>query len=146
MKKILGLSTLALAGVLAFTGCSCGKDDGKAETYTGAYVEGNYGIALSVGVEEGKIVSITVASDETTGTTNATVTDRWDRTKWTSVETEYLNSFVGKTVEEVKAITVTAAGRGFTVEGFDVITGASASSARAILALQDALADYDLFH
>lgn len=27
MKKILGLSTLALAGVLAFTGCSCGKDD-----------------------------------------------------------------------------------------------------------------------
>lgn len=28
MKKILGLSTLALAGVLAFTGCSCGKDEG----------------------------------------------------------------------------------------------------------------------
>ena len=27
MKKILSLSTLALAGVLAFTGCSCKKDD-----------------------------------------------------------------------------------------------------------------------
>ena len=31
MKKILGLSTLALAGVLAFTGCSCGKDGGMTE-------------------------------------------------------------------------------------------------------------------
>jgi rhodanese-related sulfurtransferase len=29
MKKILGLSTLALAGVLAFTGCSCNKDEGN---------------------------------------------------------------------------------------------------------------------
>lgn len=146
MKKILGLSTLALAGVLAFTGCSCGKDEGNAETYTGAYVDTNYGIALSVEVEDGKIVSVKAASEEAVGKTNASVTNNWDRTKWTSAETEFLNGFVGKTVEEVKAITVTPSGWNFSVDGYDVVTGATASSARAILALQDALADYDLFH
>jgi hypothetical protein len=41
MKKILGLSTLALAGVLAFTGCSCKKDEEKTATAY-AYVHGNY--------------------------------------------------------------------------------------------------------
>lgn len=39
MKKILGLSTLALAGVLAFTGCSCGKDGGMTEEEALKYAE-----------------------------------------------------------------------------------------------------------
>lgn len=39
MKKILSLSTLALAGVLAFTGCSCKKDDDGLAALPAARVE-----------------------------------------------------------------------------------------------------------
>lgn len=38
MKKISKLSTLALAGLLATTGCSFGKDEEPANTYLGEYV------------------------------------------------------------------------------------------------------------
>lgn len=45
MKKILGLSTLALAGVLAFTGCSCGKDETKTATSYGLVHKTYLGVA-----------------------------------------------------------------------------------------------------
>ena len=45
MKKILGLSTLALAGVLAFTGCSCGKDETVTATSYGLVHKTYLGVA-----------------------------------------------------------------------------------------------------
>ena len=39
MKKIIGLSTLALAGVLAFTGCSISEEQGKAWAEENGYVK-----------------------------------------------------------------------------------------------------------
>ena len=39
MKKVLGLSTLALAGVLTFTGCAISEEDGKAWAKENGYVD-----------------------------------------------------------------------------------------------------------
>ncbi len=143
MKKILviALAVVMLVSVFALTACG-------TETYTGEChyankydaTKSDYGVKVDVAVSGGVIKSVKLYTDEETGWTRTT--SSWDG--YADAEAayeEYLGRFVGKTVEEVKAIvaTATAESQTVTTEGW-TIAGATQSSARIIVAIQNALA------
>ena len=66
-NKILGLGTLAMAGVLAFTGCSVSDEDGKAWAEENGYVKDTAKWAADNGYVKAEDYNIDVNADLTTG-------------------------------------------------------------------------------
>lgn len=143
MKKILviALAVVMLVSVFALTACG-------TETYTGECHYANkydatrpdYGAKVDVVVSGGFIKSVKLYTDEETGWTRTT--SSWDG--YADAEAgyeEYLGRFVGKTVDEVKAIVATATQDTQSVDNeYYKLAGATQSSARIIVAIQNALA------
>lgn len=153
---VLAASVAATAGMFA----GCGKDNEEPQpqpqpqpqgtTYTGAYAYSNtwgtYGVKVDVTVNDGKITSVKYADAQPDGWTNVTASWDTDGSKAAGVA-DYLKKFEGKTVDEVLAldVAVTATGQpdsdnGDASQGDLIYTGATQTSGRIILAVQDALA------
>lgn len=108
---------------------------------------GTYGQKVDVNVKDGKITKVALVNSDW-----IEVSDSWtDKETWNNGKAAYLTSFEGKTVEEVKGFKVTKvtaenasqynpAGTPTAVTGIDIVTGATQSSGRVLLAVQDALA------
>ena len=139
MKKIL---VLALVVVMVFSVCAltaCG-----IETYTGeCHYESwgtNYGCKVDVAVKDGVIQSVRLYSDEDTGWVRTTPEEQWVGFKTTEeAYANFLKLFKGKTVEEINKIVANPIGVPFVSNDEFNIGGATVSSARIILAVQDAL-------
>ncbi|MBR2974717.1 MAG: FMN-binding protein, partial [Clostridia bacterium] len=120
--------------------------------YVNAYGDGStfYGASVSLTVENGVITAATLAADTETmfnlsanWTVDYTITGEPTEGKkaWMDKGEDFVQSFVGKTVEEVMAITVTCkeTGEPSAITGVEYVTGATQSSGRVILAVQNAL-------
>ena len=157
MKKliVIALAVVMALSVVAFAAC------GGAQTVEGEYSYKNawdktgtqsYGAKVTVTVKGGVITSVEVAADTDTF---FNLSSGWtDKSKWENGEKAMIDSFVGLTVKEVKAIKVTCdtetnseahtvKGQPTKIEGapanLKVVSGATQSSGRLILAVQDAL-------
>ncbi len=140
MKKIL-LVILALVlaiSVVAFAACA------EPQTVTGecSYTSWgtNYGVKVDVTVKSGVITAVKLYTDEESGFVRTT--EGW--TGFDAAEAAYANwindTFVGRSVEEISALSVTVTDKTQTVgEGVAHISGATVSSARIIAAVQNAL-------
>ena len=142
--------------VVALVACA------EPQTVEGEYKYANpwddskfYGVKVSVTVKGGVIMGVEITSENTDNYTN--LSSGWsDKSKWTDGEKDFLGSFEGLTVEEVNKIKVNVKENGEpdTTAGVDTITGAPASlkivetaehtgatqsSGRVILAVQNAL-------
>ena len=109
--------------------------------YESAWVPGAfYGVKVDVTVVGDVIESVVVTSENTDTYTN--LSGNWtDKEIWEEGEAYFLASFAGMTVAEVNALEVACAesGQPNTVTGMEFVTGATQSSGRVILAIQDAL-------
>ncbi len=141
MKKLVVLvAVLALVMSFCLVGCST--------TYTGECKYDSYGhtygVKVDVAVSGGVIKGVKLYSEEETGwvRTSADNADHgWtghDKTE--AAYDDFLKKFVGQKVEDVLAIKATATADGQTVEDANwTISGSTQSSARIIVAVQDAL-------
>ena len=144
MKKVLviALAVIMVISAFALTACT------QPQTVTGecSYESWGttYGVKVDVTVQGNIITSVKLYTDEETcWVRTSAVRGNWTQEKFDAVEGAYesfLDKFVGKTVEEVNAIvaTVTAESQTVTTEGW-AITGGTVSSARIIVAIQNAL-------
>lgn len=105
---------------------------------------------VKVTVTGDKIDKVEIVKSDYTQLSAANDNAGWteeNRKNYTDNEQKLLDSFEGKTIDEVKAYTASiqnvsgATENKVTAEGLSVITGATQSTARIILAVQDALAD-----
>ncbi len=163
MKKnlalVLVLALVMAVAVVAFAACA------EPQTVEGEYKHVNawdeskfYGVKVSVTVKGNVITEVKVTSTDTEDYTNLSAS--WpNKAVWTDGQAAFLKSFEGLTVEEVNAITVAKTDKGqpdtgssnavknpFTnlPEGLKVVqtaegTGATQSTGRVILAVQNAL-------
>lgn len=148
-KKIKFVAAISCAAVSALAFSACGE---KGTVYEGDYHYatnyGTYGAKVQVRVYEGKITNVTsVKSDY------SEASEGWDgRQNYLSNKEKLLRFFEGKTVEEVMSYAVKCSENGaplvysvdenaitpLAIKG-DLITGATQSSGRMILAVQNAL-------
>ena len=124
MKKALLLG--AMLATVCLTSC------GGTRVYYGEYTEnaGSYTYTTKVNVtaEQGLITKVEIAE----GSTHHTDPSYWaDAAKWQAKEAEVLNSFVGKSVKEVKNST--------TNTYYDNVAGATLTSTRIYKAVVAAL-------
>ena len=166
MKKLakvlalMALSAVVCLGVFAFAACG-----GNGETYDGEYKYANawdatksYGVKVHVSVKDGKITKVTYDADAEDGS-YVNVSPTWkenarpgelgaDKTK-AAIDNYLKETFVGKTVTEVLALEVAVTDKGEpSVTNADkeawsayVLTGATQTSGRFVLAIQNALKD-----
>lgn len=147
MKKILVIALTVIMVVSAFALTACAQP----QTVTGECMYTNthgtkYGVKVDVTVQNGIITAVKLYTDEETGwvrTSPAMPEYGWAQEKVDAAEgayAEYLDKFVGMTVEQANAIvaTATAEGQSVETEGW-AIAGATVSSARIIVAVQNAL-------
>lgn len=161
-KLIAGVVLAASVAVTAGALVGCG---GEAEkTYTGEYSysvtygtsTSTYGVKVDVTVSGDKIKSVAYSATQPEGWHNITPTWKEDAEKGqlgydktNAGLADYLAKFKGKTVDEVKAIKVSVNDKGQpntddaadTAQGALIYTGATQTSGRVILAVQDALKD-----
>ena len=151
MKKVL---VIALAVILVVSAVCVLAACDNGETYTGeCYYENTYsqetpkpkyGVKVDVTVKGGIIKSVKLYTDEETGWTR-TSANQGNWTKHDEVEAQYddwiKKTFVGKTVKEVMAYQATASSvSDLTVTTPNIaMSGATQSSARVIVAIQNAL-------
>lgn len=125
---VLAASVAATAGAL--TGCGP-----STETYTGSEVTNYRGTNISIGVDvtvtDGEITAITIADSSVVATG-----DKW-ATPFNDGKEALVNSLIGKTVDEVKALTTTYNSKENSLE--TVATGATVSSNVFVKAVQNAL-------
>lgn len=145
MKKGLIKGILALAAAISMGACSTGASG----TVTGEYSYEQYSTVYNA------VVTVTVANDvitdvaigESHNLSDVNDADGWTeerRTVYVDGLDAYLASFEGKTVTEVLSMEVAVAESGAPLTGeeatfADKITGATQSSGRIILAIQNAL-------
>ena len=158
-KLIAGVVLAASVAVTAGALVGCGESE---QTYKGEYSYENswtpgeyYGVKVNVTVSGDKITSVTCDPDPEHW---VNVSPSWKEgqnegdlghDKAVAGLSEYLKKFEGKTVEEVKAIKVSVNDKGQpntddaadTAQGALIYTGATQTSGRIILAVQDALKD-----
>ncbi len=118
--------------------------ENKAVVYSGEYKYENawvagayYGVKVNVEMKNDKVTEVSIVASDYTQ-----VTSSWaDKALWEDGEADYLAKFVGKTAAEIGAIEVVTAknGQPNAVNGFDIITGATQSCGRLVLAIQNAL-------
>lgn len=152
MKKFFG--ALAVAGLTvlscaAFAACGSDPVDYKGSyKYENAWQAGSYyGVNVTVTVEGDKITKVVCDADTDT---MHNVTPSWDGHDTTVAGlNDYLKKFEGKKVADVKALNVSKDDKGqpntddaaHTSQGDLLFTGATQTSGRIILAVQDALKD-----
>ncbi len=161
MKKFLmGAAVAATLCSVAIGAVGCGEE---VKTYAGSYTyedvyseatpKTKYGVEVVVSVKGDKIVSVTVA-DDTSNRYNYTpiwqenmTTGDLGAEKAKKAVPGYLKVFAGKKVADVKKLTVATLSDGTPDKskkaewnGF-VLTGATQTSGRILLAVQDALKD-----
>lgn len=159
MKKALKVGLIALLGAAAVSTCAlagCDKGDNNGGdkkvngTFTGEYhyeqYNTNYGVKVEVVVENDVIKSVTTKESGYTESSDDRGT--WKKATWTDHEDEVYAKYVGKTVSEVLAINVACEESGapvtstaeapVTYDGL-IYTGATMSSGRLLLAVQNAL-------
>lgn len=102
-----------------------------------------YGVKVKVFLKENVIAKVVVLDS---GYCNATDMESgdWKPSNWTEKEQDILNAYVGKTVAEITAATATVSGQNgaeanSVSDGDLLVTGATMSSARLLLAVQNAL-------
>ncbi len=150
--NVTGATQSSARVVLAIQNAICDGPSVAIMTSTGSYsyeaYGTTYGVMLDVTTTEGKITNITLYDDETTGwvSLSAAYPDYgWTdeaRQVWLDGVEDLLESFYGMTADEVGAISATIAGVVGDEDAVDAdynVTGATQSSARVILALQNAL-------
>lgn len=141
MKKlvVLVLAIVLALSTVAFTACA------ETQTVIGeCYYESwgtKYGVKVEVTVKGDFVFDVRLFDDSETDGWHRT-TKNWDG--FDAAEAAYANwiedVFVGKRIEEVKAFVATATADGQSVgESTPYISGATVSSARIIVAVQDAL-------
>ena len=155
MKKliVIALAVVMALSVVAFVACGpSGEADGEY-SYDNAWTPGQkYGAKVHVVVKNGVITEITIVTDTDTF---YNLSKGWsDKAKWENGGQAMVDSFVGLSVKEVNAITVTCDAEtnneAHTVKGqptkidgapsaLKVVAGATQSSGRLILAVQNAL-------
>lgn len=161
MKK---LGKFLVVGAVAAVACAalvgCGEFTGTCQgeyKYANTHAEGTYyGVSVTVEVKDGTITKVTCADDTAT---MFNVTASWDgHDAAVAALPEYLKKFEGKKVADIKALnvaTVSAEEAGGyspegqpktdadSVEGWKdyVLTGATQTGGRIILAIQAALKD-----
>lgn len=143
MKKIFRMiSVISVAVCMGASFAAC--RDGKGETsYTGEYAYdteyGKYGFRVNVVVKGDTIERVEIADSD-----YMKVTESWDGNRvYYEGERALLDSFAGKTVSQVKGYSVTKEEDGtpdaVNADGIALITGATQSSGRLLLAVQNAL-------
>lgn len=143
MKKlaVLVLSIVLALSAVAFTACA------ESQTVIGeCYYESwgtKYGAKVEVTVKGDFVFDVRLYTDEESGYVR-TSDASWSGGDFATAEAAYANwiedTFVGKRIEEVKAFVATATADGQSVgESTPYISGATVSSARIIVAVQDAL-------
>ncbi len=148
MKKILvlALAVVMVLGVVAFAACAQPQTVVGECHYENAWSPDapHYGVKVEVVVKGNTIVSVSLVDCDyvrTSGTWTEGQNEGdlgYDKTE--AAYDDYLKQFVGKTVDQVKAYVATATKDGQSVgEGAPYIAGATQSSARIIVAIQDAL-------
>lgn len=134
-----GRAILAVQNALGVENKTVVEEKTGEYKYENAWVPGSYyGIKVKVTLSGNKILSVsTVESDY------VEVTESWDKkTLWTEGAAAFFKAFEGKTIDEVNAMKVNVNDKGEpqSIEGCSfAITGATNSTGRAILAIQDAL-------
>lgn len=150
MKKILSIAValVMMLSVVALVACD------NSETYTGSYSYEAYGLTYGAKVDvvmTGDTISnLRLYPDDETnwiGLSDAYPDYGWtddNRQVWLDGVNNLMLSFVGMTADEVAAIDATIAGVNGTADSVDGdynITGATQSSARLVLAIQNAICD-----
>ncbi len=137
------LKGLMLAGCVLGSVCLTACKGEEAVTYTGEYAYeteyGMYGVKVNVTVKGDVIDKVEIAESD-----YIRVTPEWEgNTVYYNGEQALLDSFTGKTVSEVKGYSVTKNAEGtptlVSAEGISVVTGATQSTGRLILAVKNAL-------
>lgn len=142
MKKLfkaLVVATLAAISCIALVACGA-KDYAGEYKYENPWSAGSYyGVKVNVTVNGDKIEKVAIVESDWTQ-----CSDGWgDKAIYLDDEADFLASFEGMKVADIKAVEVTTAesGQPEAIEGMDFITGATQSCGRLILAIQNALAD-----
>jgi hypothetical protein len=158
---MIKLGKFLVAGALAAIACvglvGCGGDGGYKGEYKYQSQYGGYGIGVVVTLNEDKTAIEKVELKEIKDYAN--VSESWTgdkiyegalgRDETNKALPNYLKKFEGKTVAEIKAITVDVQEGGAPstlkesegTQGDYVLTGATQTSGRIILAIQNALKD-----
>ena len=154
MKKLI---VIALAVVLALSAfvvfAACGKEESYDGEYQYAHPYGGttpYGAKVTVTVKNGIITNVKLWTEAETGWTRTSADNGSTWTKHDETEASYadfLASFEGLTVDEVKAISVACAENGVpsdngitkAPESLKLLAGATQSYGRIIKAVQNAL-------
>ena len=152
MKKLfkalaaVAIATAATVSIAAFAGCDSSTTYEGEYKYENAWAAGSYyGVKVSVTVKDDTIQKVTIVDSDYTE-----VTESWsNREVWDNGIDSLLAAYEGKTVSEIKAITVVCSDSGEPVAAtsdsfvsYDsdlIITGATVGSGRLLLAVQNAL-------
>ena len=144
MKKliVIALAVVMALSVVAFAACDSGETVTGEVHYNSYGTE--YGVKVDVTVKGGVITKVKLYTDAESGykrTSADNAEHGWDRFDETEAAyDQYLQeNFVGKTVEAVKAYVASATAEGQTVTSGPKIAQSTQSSARIIVAVQDAL-------
>lgn len=144
LKRALICLAICAASVFVaagFAACTDGGLEGEYH-YANPWGGADYGVKVSVVVEEGVIQSVEIVPSD-----YVEVTDSWGgKDAYLESRDELLASYVGKTVDEVLAIEVTCGvdGTPSAVGDSDfLISGATNCSGRLLRAVQDALRNYN---
>lgn len=136
MKKPFFIITAAAAAVL-LAGCARVREYGGEYVYSTKY--GEYGAKVCVYVKGNRIERVEVIDAD-----YPRVTASWEGSgAYLAGEQAFLDSFAGKTIAEVKTYSVVREGfvpSEVRAEGLSVVTGATQSTGRLLLAVQKALA------
>lgn len=162
MKKILvlALAIVMALSVVALVACAEPQTVEGEYKYENPWTAGNYyGVKVSVTVQGNRISKVEITSTDDPDDKYTNLSSGWTdegKKTWNDGKADFLTSFEGLTVDEVKAIKVEkdANGAPNTAKDVDTIkdapaslkivetaehTGATQSSGRVILAVQDAL-------
>lgn len=115
-------------------------------SYANTHAENSfYGQKVDVTFKDGKVTKVTLVSSDWIEVSDPVANTPWTEdsvANWNDNKAEYLARFEGKTVAEINAMTVECkdSGEPSAVTGIEVVTDATQSSGRVLLAVQDALA------
>jgi len=139
MKKTGIIMGIASVLAVALTGCGGGEQTYRGEyTYNTEY--GVYGMIVDVTVKGDTIKKVEIVPGN-----YQSVTEEWEGSKvYHAGEQSLVESFSGKKISEVKSYSVEKREDGVPVavkaDGLLLVTGASQSSGRMVLAVQNAIA------
>ncbi len=151
MKKliVIALAVVMALSVVAFAACDAGETVTGEYSYDNTWTPGQkYGCKVQVTVKGGVITKVVVESDTET---YYNVSSGWDsKQTWLDGKDALINSLVGQSVEDINKIQVaTNSAEGAPIgqptgitgapAGVKLVAGATQSSGRLILAVQNAL-------